>query len=308
MTDKVSGAEETEHFARLNIRPGDEIENLSLIMADMERDLAEYESSLTTVTAEKERIATELNMAANIQAHMLPSTFPPFPDRKEFDIYATMTPAKEVGGDFYDFFMVDGDHLALVMADVSGKGVPAALFMMTSRTMIKDAALSGLDPAAVLERVNVQLCENNPDYMFVTVWIGILELSSGRLTWADAGHEKLYLYQEGAWKCLPKKGGPALAAIEPELMEPGKVLFHNHELILHPGDAVCQYTDGVTEAVTPAREQFGMDRLQEALDSAGAASPADLLPHIRSRIDAFVQGAPQFDDITMLALQYHGKE
>ena len=308
MADKVSGAEETEHFSRLNIRPGDEIENLSLIMADMERDLADYESSLTAVTAEKERIATELNMAANIQAHMLPNTFPPFPDRKEFEISATMTPAKEVGGDFYDFFMVDEDHLALVMADVSGKGVPAALFMMTSRTMIKDAALSGLDPAAVLERVNIQLCENNPDYMFVTVWIGLLELSTGRLTWADAGHEKLFLYQEGAWKCLPKKGGPALAAIEPELMEPGQVLFRNHELTLYPGDAICQYTDGVTEAVRSEREQFGKDRLQEALVSAGAVSPTELLPHIRSRIDDFVQGAPQFDDITMLALQYHGKE
>ena len=308
LTDKKTGAGETAHFARLNIHSGDELENLSLIMADMERDLSEYEESITAITAEKERIATELDLAASIQANMLPSTFPPFPEREEFDIYASMTPAKEVGGDFYDFFMVDEDHLALMIADVSGKGIPAALFMMASRTMLKDAALYRMDPAAVLERVNAQLCENNPTYMFVTVWMGILEISTGKLTWADAGHEKLMLWQDGAWKCLPKKSGVALGALEPELldMENGSP-FCNPELFLKPGDAVFQYTDGVTEAMTASREQFGMDRLQKALDSAGDMKPDALLPRIRECIDAFVQGAPQFDDITMLSLQYKGK-
>ena len=305
LEDKRKGLEGTDHFSRLNIRTGDEIENLSLTMADMERDLSEYEASLTTVTAEKERIATELNMAADIQANMLPNTFPAFPDRREFGIYATMAPAKEVGGDFYDFFLVDEDHLALVMADVSGKGIPAALFMMTSRTMLKDAALSRLDPAAVLERVNAQICENNPDYMFVTVWLGVLEISTGKLTWADAGHEKLFLYQNGAWSCLPKQNSVALGALEPELLaleeEPP---FRNRELTLRPGDMLFQYTDGVTEAMTADRERFGMERLQEALDTAGGAKPEDLLPAVRERLDAFVQGAPQFDDITMLALEY----
>ncbi len=304
--DKRSGAAGTEHFSKLDIRTGDEVENLSLMMADMERELSAYEADLTAVTAEKERIATELNMAANIQAHMLPNTFPPFPDRKEFAVYATMTPAKEVGGDFYDFFMVDEDHLALVMADVSGKGIPAAMFMMVSRTMLKGTTQAGLDPAAVLNWGNAQLCENNPDDMFVTVWLGILEISTGKLTWSDAGHEKMFLYQEGSWKCLPKKGGFALGALEPELLPPGRLAFHNHELILHPGDRIFQYTDGVTEAMTAQQAQFGMERLLEALNSAGAAPPEALLPHVRERIDAFVQGAPQFDDITMLALQYHG--
>ena len=307
--DKRSGAEVTEHFSRLDIHTGDEVENLSLTMADMERELAAYEADLTAVTAEKERIATELNLAANIQAHMLPTTFPAFPDRREFDIYASMTPAKEVGGDFYDFFMVDEDHLALVMADVSGKGVPAALFMMASRTMLKGTTQAGLDPAAVLDWVNGQICENNPDCMFVTVWLGILEISTGLLTWADAGHERLMLWQDGAWKCLPKKSGVALGALEPELLalKPGPT-FRNHELVLKPGDAVFQYTDGVTEAMTEAREQFGMDRLTEALSGAGTVKPDELLPHVREKIDAFVQGAPQFDDITMLSLLYHGKE
>ena len=309
LEDKRNGVEAAEHFSRLNIRTGDEIENLTLTMADMERDLAEYETSLTAVTAEKERIATELNMAAGIQANMLPNTFPAFPERREFGIYATMAPAKEVGGDFYDFFLVDEDHLALVMGDVSGKGIPAALFMMTSRTMLKDAALSRLDPAAVLERVNAQLCENNPDYMFVTVWLGILEISTGKLTWADAGHEKLFLYQNGAWSCLPKRNSIALGVLEPELMaleeEPP---FRNSELVLRPGEMLFQYTDGVTEAMTADRAQFGMERLREALDSAGGAKPEELLPVVRERLDAFVQGAPQFDDITMLALEYRGNE
>ena len=307
--DKRSGAAVTEHFSRLDIHTGDEVENLSMMMADMERELAAYEADLTAVTAEKERIATELNLASDIQAHMLPNAFPAFPERKEFDIYASMTPAKEVGGDFYDFFMVDEDHLALVMADVSGKGIPAAMFMMVSRAMLKGTTQAGLDPAAVLDWVNGQICENNPDCMFVTVWLGILEISTGKLTWSDAGHERLFLYQKGAWSCLPKKGGVALGALEPELLalKPGPA-FRNHELYLKPGDALFQYTDGVTEAMTDRREQFGMDRLQAALSDAPSAKPEDLLPHVRERIDGFVQDAPQFDDITMLSLMYHGEK
>ena len=308
MADRMNGSERVDHFASLGIQTGDEIENLSLIMADMERDLTVYEKNLTTVTAEKERIATELNLAASIQANILPSTFPAFPERKEFEIFASMTPAREVGGDFYDFFLVDEDHLAMVIADVSDKGIPAALFMMASRTMLKDAALSHLDPAAVLERVNTQLCENNPNYMFVTVWLGILEISSGHLTWADAGHEQLMLRQDGEWKLLPKKGGVALAVIGPELMEPDESLFHNHELTLRPGDVIFQYTDGVTEAMTADRAQFGTDRLLAELQEMRASRPEELLPFIRGRVDGFVQGAPQFDDITMLALEYRGKD
>ena len=274
-------------------------------MADMETDLADYIENLTAVTAEKERIGAELDMAANIQANMLPNTFPAFPKRSEFDLYATMDPAKEVGGDFYDFFLVDDDHLALVMADVSGKGVPAALFMMTARTLIKDAALEGLDPSSVMFRVNERLDENNKDGLFVTVWLGILTISTGELTYSDAGHEKLLLYQQGAWRFLPKGGCTALAVLEPDEFDdlPESYRYRNETIRLQSGDMIFQYTDGVTEATDAQEKLFGDDRLLDALNGAGDTAPEKLLPHVRGKIDEFVKKAPQFDDITMLCLR-----
>ena len=307
--DRKNHVESCAHFSNLDIHTGDEIENLSLVMADMEKDAVAYFEELMAVTAEKERIGTELNLATRIQAAVLPSTFPAFPDREEFDIYATMDPAKEVGGDFYDFFMIDDTHLAMVIADVSGKGIPAALFMMTSRTMLKDAALMGLDPAGIMERVNAQLSESNSYFMFVTVWLGILDITTGRLEYSDAGHEQTLLYQNGSWSFLPRKGGVALAAFEPELLALEKEpVFVNKEIILQPGDLIYQYTDGVTEAMTAEREQFGMNRLLAAANEAPSTKPEEFLPYIRGKIDEFVQEAPQFDDITMLALQYRGKK
>ncbi len=306
--DRRNHIESHAHFSSLDIHTGDQIENLSLVMADMEREAVEYFDQLMSVTAEKERISTELTLATRIQAAVLPSTFPAFPDRDEFEIYATMDPAKEVGGDFYDFFMIDENHLALVIADVSGKGVPAALFMMTSRTMLKDAALSGLDPASVMVRVNAQLSESNRYYMFVTVWLGVLDITTGRLVYADAGHEQTLLCQNGTWSFLPRKGGVALAAFEPELLEnEDPPVFVNKEIVLKPGDMIYQYTDGVTEAMTAEREQFGMDRLLKAASEAPCIEPEAFLPYIRGKIEDFVQGAPQFDDITMLAVKYRGK-
>lgn len=182
---------------RVEIHTGDELEELSDSFRYMVSELNEYIRDLSRVTAEKERIGAELDVARHIQASMLPCIFPAFPERHEFDIYASMTPAKEVGGDFYDFFLVDDDHLAMVMADVSGKGVPAALFMMISRTLIKSAAQSGLSPKAVLEKVNNQLCENNDAEMFVTVWLGILEISTGKMKCANAGHEYPAIMRRG---------------------------------------------------------------------------------------------------------------
>ena len=184
-----------------NIRTGDEVQMLSESLLKMEQDINAYIENLTRVTAEKERIGAELDVAARIQANMLPSIFPPFPDRKEIDIYATMTPAKEVGGDFYDFFLVDDDHLALVMADVSGKGVPAALFMVIAKTLLKNRAQMGVSPKEVLESVNNQLCENNESEMFVTVWFGIYQLSTGRLVAANAGHEYPAIRRGGGNGC-----------------------------------------------------------------------------------------------------------
>ena len=259
----------------------------------------------------------ELDAAKRIQAHMLPSIFPAFPERSEFELFATMEPAKEVGGDFYDFFLVDDDHLALVMADVSGKGIPAAMFMMTSRTMLKDAVQTGLDPARAMRRVNDLLCENNRDAMFVTVWLGILTVSTGELIYADAGHEKLLLYHDGAWRFLPKDSAMALAVIETVEMDalPEQYRFQNRTIRLAPGDAVFQYTDGVTEATydmnaeeNAGETMFGEERLLLALGELDDPKPDELLPHIRARVDEFVKGGPQFDDITMLALRYCGRK
>ena len=257
---------------------------------------------------EKDRIAKELDMAAEIQLSMLPGEFPAFPERKEFDLLASMDPAKEVGGDFYDFFLVDEDHLALVTADVSGKGVPAALFMMIAKTLLKNSAQPGFSPAAVLEEVNAQVCEGNDNGMFVTVWLGVLELSTGRLVWADAGHEKPILFHDGAWSFLQKHNGIALGMMDPELLAlDDDPAFVDQELSLAPGDVIFQYTDGVTEATDAKECLFGEERLLAALNDSQTEAPEALLPYLRGKIDAFVKDAPQFDDITMLALRYHGR-
>ena len=289
-------------------RTGDEIEILAESFASLSQKTRNYITQITQITAEKERIGAELTLAAGIQTHMLPNIFPAFPEREEFDIYATMDPAKEVGGDFYDFFMIGEDHLGMVVADVSGKGVPAALFSMIAKTMLKTQAQTRLSPERVLLEVNATLTENNEEDMFVTVWLGVLEISTGELTYADAGHEKLLLYQSGEWRFLPKSGGVALAMWEPEDLElmDEKYRFHNETIHLAPGDAIFQYTDGVTEATDAQEELFGDDRLLDAMNSAPTAKPEELLPHVRAKIDEFVKEAPQFDDITMLGLQYKG--
>ena len=188
--DHKSGKFEGHHFSNLNIHTKDEIEHLSNTMKEMESDIADYESNLTRITAERERMNTELSIAAQIQESTMPSVFPVFPDRLEFNLRAAVHPAKEVGGDFYDFYLIDEDHLALVIADVSGKGVPASLYMMGAKIMIGDYTQEGnYSPAKILERVNDRLCARNKMEMFVTVWLGILEISTGKLTAANAGHE-----------------------------------------------------------------------------------------------------------------------
>lgn len=266
----------------------------------MEVDIRQYIDNLTAVTAEKERIGAELGVATQIQASMLPCIFPAFPDRPEFDIYASMTPAKEVGGDFYDFFLVDEDHLALVIADVSGKGVPAALFMVIAKTLLKNCAQTGLSPKAVLEKVNDQLCESNEAEMFVTVWLGILEISTGKLTAANAGHEYPALQRAGGdYELVQDKHGFVLAGMEGSR-------YREYELTLLPGDTLFVYTDGVAEATDAHDELFGTDRMLAALNGSRDALPDALLPAVKAGIDAFVGEAPQFDDITMLGLRYRG--
>lgn len=249
---------------------------------------------------EKERIGAELNVATQIQASMLPCIFPAFPEYKEFDIYASMNPAKEVGGDFYDFFLVDADHLALVIADVSGKGVPAALFMMITKTLIKNAAQSGLSAGAALETVNNQLLENNEAGMFVTVWLGIYEISTGRLTAANAGHEYPALKRaDGKFTLFKDKHGFVMAGME-------DVKYREYELALHPGDILFVYTDGVAEATDADNRLYGTDRMLDALNRKENAGSKELLLEVKADIDRFVGEAEQFDDITMLALNIKG--
>ena len=267
-----------------------------------------------TVGALKDSIAlvqADLDMAADIQANTLPDITQSIKERREFELFASMEPAKEVGGDFYDFFMIDEHRLGLVVADVSGKGVPAALFMMQSKTVIKMEALSGLSPDRVMLRANADLSEKNDDDMFTTAWMGVLEIPTGTLVYADAGHEKLALYRNGAWELPPKPNGAvALASFPPEDYEelPDRYRFRTHTITLHPGDALFQYTDGVTEATNAENELFGEERLLKALNDAPSVNPEALLPFVRKQIAEFVQDAPQFDDITMLGLVYQGMD
>ena len=287
-------------ISQLKIRTGDEIENLAVSVRQMEREINTYIDDLTRVTAERERIGAELDVARNIQASMLPCIFPPFPQRKEFSIFATMDPAKEVGGDFYDFFLVDDDHLALVMADVSGKGVPAAMFIVIAKTLLKNAAQTGASPKEVLEKVNDQLCENNDAEMFVTVWLGILEISTGRLVCANAGHEFPALCRAGGdFQLFRDKHGFVLAGME-------HARYREYELTLHSGDTLFVYTDGVAEATDSQNQLYGTDRMLAALNRQKGAGCEALLRGLRTDIDAFVGDAPQFDDITMLALEFNG--
>lgn len=280
------------------IHTGDEIQTLSESLLKMEIDINRYIDNLTRVTAEKERIGAELNVATQIQADMLPRIFPAFPGKEEFDIFATMNPAKEVGGDFYDFFLTDEDHLALVVADVSGKGIPAALFMVISKTLIKNQAQMGGSPREILEAVNDQLCENNEAEMFVTVWLGILQISTGKLTAVNAGHEYPILKKAGKpYEMLDDPHGFVMGVM------PG-MQYQEYELSLQKGDGIYVYSDGAPDAVNPQEEQFERERLLAALNKDSDAAPSQLLKQVKDEIDLFVGEADQFDDITMLCMKY----
>ena len=297
--DRTDGDGLTQnHFVGLDIDTGDEIENLYHTLSDMEKDLNTYEEDLTRAVQEKERISMELNLAQHIQADMLPNVFPPFPDREDFDIYASMIPAKEVGGDFYDYFLIDDDHLCLVMADVSGKGVPAALFMMASMILLKTTAMSGLDPAEIITRVNKQICSNNSQEMFVTVWLGILELSTGKLTAANAGHEYPVIRQgSGSYELYKDVHGFVVGGLD-------DMDYDDYEVQLEPGSGIFLYTDGVTEATDEEGKLFGTDRIVEALNSGESHAPYDALKRVSDAVHLFAGEAPQSDDITMLCFSY----
>ncbi len=262
----------------------------------MEREQMEQENKIK----EQERIVQELQTAREIQRSMLPHTFPPFPERKELDLFASMDPARDVGGDFYDFFFIDDDHLCLVIADVSGKGIPAALFMMLAKRIIEDSARLELSASEILEKTNESLCSNNQAEMFVTVWLGILELSSGKLTAANAGHEYPAIRSnKGDFALFKEKHGFVLGGME-------SVRYKEYELLMTPGDKLFVYTDGVPEATAAGGEMFGTDRMTKALNAYADGSPEAILRGVRSTVDAFVGDAEQFDDLTMMCLEYKG--
>ena len=247
----------------------------------------------------KERLNTELKTAGQIQESILPHVFPPFPQRREFDIYATMTPAREVGGDFYDFFLIDHDHLGLVMADVSGKGIPASLFMMTSKAILQSTAMLGCSAAEILTRTNEALCSNNQVDMFVTIWVGILEVSTGKITAANAGHEYPAIMKNGVFSLLKDKHGFVVGGMK-------QSKYTEYEIQLEPGDKLFLYTDGVPEATDAQDNMFGTDRMLETLNKNADAAPKQILEEVRSSVDRFVKDAEQFDDLTMLCLEYRG--
>ncbi len=298
--DFVLGGREgslSDSIVSLTVRSHDEMGLLCEALKQMDHDIRDYIANLSAVTAEKERIGAELNVATQIQASMLPCIFPAFPERREFDIYAAMDPAKEVGGDFYDFFMVDQTHLAVVMADVSGKGVPAALFMVIGKTLIKDHTLPGRDLGEVFSEVNRLLCEANSEGLFITAFEGVLDLKTGELCYVNAGHEMPFVGRAGGFEAQKIRPGFVLAGME-------GVRYRAGSLTLQPGDKLFQYTDGVTEATDAGNNLYGMERLSEALNAHASESPQQICAAVRADIDAFVKDAPQFDDITMLCLEY----
>ena len=281
-------------------RTGDEIEVLAESFAKQSARTMLYIDQIKRVTAEKERIGAELDMASKIQASQLPRLFPPFPNRKEFSLYASMTPAKEVGGDFYDFFMIDQDHIALVMADVSGKGVPAALLMMVARVLIKSGLQNGKSPAETLASVNNQLCEGNEEDFFVTVWLAVLDIPTGRGVAANAGHEHPTLRRaDGSYELQIYRHSMPVGSMK-------GIPYRQHEFQMNPGDSLFVYTDGVAEATNAANELYGSDRMLDALNRDPDAQPEQILQNVMDDIERFVDGAEQFDDITMLCFRYDG--
>lgn len=303
-------SDEAARFARENTKGAElgeisrfhEISDLTASIDKMETDMVQYMENLTSLTAEKERMVTELHLASRIQESSLPHVFPPYPDRREFDLYALMDPARDVGGDFYDFYLIDDDHLGLVIADVSGKGIPAALLMMTAKVIIRNCAMLGRNAGEILELTNEALCTNNQEEMFVTAWVGILEISTGKLTAANAGHEyPAFRSGDGRYELYKDQHGFVLGGM------PG-MKYKPYEIQLRPGDRLFVYTDGLPEAMDPKGNMFGTDRMLAALNERPESEPEETLGTVRRAADDFVKDAEQFDDLTMLSLIYRGAE
>lgn len=289
---------------RIRLNTGDEIEDLGHAFNGMAEQIQNYVDNLASITAEKERIRTEIQVASHLQADMLPEAEGAFDDRDEFDLAASMTPAKGVGGDFYDFFLLDENRLAMVMADVSGKGVPAALFMVVSRTLIRSRLMTVKNErdelAYMAEEINRSLCDNNKNGMFVTAWIGVLDITTGEVAYVNAGHcRPLLRRKSGSCEYDDMLGGLVLAGME-------DATYRQGSLRLRQGDTLLLYTDGVTEATSKQQQLYGEERLLRTIADAGSVTPEELLQELWKDVDEFQKDAAQFDDITMLAVTYHG--
>ncbi len=281
-------------------RHNDEIQRLASSFTEMTGRINAYTEEVARATTDRERIRAEFSVAKQIQTDILPNVFPAFPERTEFDIMASIVPCREIGGDFYDFFLVDDDHLALVVGDVSDKGVPAALFMVIVKTLIKNRALQGFSPAEVLQNVSEQLLEGNKAGMFSTVWFAILELSTGKGIAANAGHEHPILSRNGTrFEQQEYQHSPPIGAID-------GIRFRDHGFQLKAGDTLFVNTDGVSDAVNEGEEMFGVQRILEALNREPEASPSILVQTVKSTLDRFTGGVEQSDGMTMLAMRYYG--
>ena len=280
---------------------GDEVGRLAGSFRQMRDSLKEYIKKLTETTAAKERFESELKIAREIQESILPKIFPAFPDRKEFDIYAMMEPAKEVGGDFYDFFLINDRRLFFVMGDVSGKGVPAALFMMITKTLLKNEALQGVSAGQILCRVNNIIALDNPTSMFATVFCAILDTKTGQLEYANAGHNPPLSYsRQRGFEFMKLEKSFVLGPI------PG-FQYKEGSMSLGQGDCFFLYTDGITEALSPEKKFYSEARLKEALTRIQPDDIAVSVRTLRAEIKEFAGTEPQSDDITMLMVKYKGR-
>ena len=300
IADRSEGRSERMHFDKLDIHTGNELEELGNLLGVMERDIAVYEENLMKQTAEQERIKTELSLASRIQKGVVPQESA-FPERKDIDIYGYTKPAREIGGDFYDFFLIDDDHLGIVIADVSGKGVPAALFMMSAKIIINSFAMLGYTPKEVMEMSNERICRTNRNSMFVTVWFGILNLKTGVITAVNAGHNDPVICRNGRWEILPSKHHDFV------LGGMNGTIYRESTIPLAPGGGIFIYTSGLTEAAEFAGRVFGIGRMLDALQSCGEATPEETVKEMKNRVRKFVGRTPQDDDMTMLCMKWEGK-
>ena len=297
VADRIKNDEEIEP---IEIHTNDEIESLAHSFESMEENLRTMFKENIAITSEQEHIKAELNLASTIQTDMLNKDFPPFPERNEFHIYASMTPAKEVGGDFYDYFLIDENHLALVIADVSGKGVPAALFMMRTMLMIKSLATSTLSPSKILGSLNNMLQENNKGRMFVTIWLGILDIENGILRASNAGHEFPFIKRPGGeFEVYKDKHGFIVGG-------KSNLTYKEYQLELEPGTKLFLYTDGLPEAKNVNNEMFRIDASIDALNEDANANVEELITNVKAKVMDFMKDAEQFDDLTMLSFEYNG--